>query len=410
MKGRRDFNEADFICPLSEKIFLDPVKLPSGETVEREVIEKWVKQKNENPFTHEPLKVEQLVPDEEMKKKVNEFLAENPDRKNFQYVLEEAALTCPLSQQIFLDPVKLPSGATVERQVIETWIQIQQTGRDPFTRQPLALKDLVKDKEMEKRVSEFLMLNPDKKMLQYTLSATSPQSQAPGGPSAPSADDLLAMREAMGLGTDIPREISIQGRLFNPPSPAPRPFQRPGTLLSQPAFFQLDVIAAAFSTFLRERIALLGLTLRQQQAILEFIMFLTVETTLLHGNQRQAWVQQQTWMRFDVSDVNQQEEFRTLIQQALSFVDRYKMHALLLLRGDGLTIEHLRSCTWDWEHGAYYRDALLRLMTQPGADRKTADQAVAELEGLNWQQVQRIAYGETREQVLREPRPPTHSR
>ena len=64
VNSRNDFNEADLICPLSQQIFLDPVKVPLGPlkksdgtfeekyvTVERQVIEKWITENGKNPFT-----------------------------------------------------------------------------------------------------------------------------------------------------------------------------------------------------------------------------------------------------------------------------------------------------------------------------------------------------------------------
>jgi hypothetical protein len=90
-KGQQDVNEPvipdDFFCPLSGQLFLDPVKLPleptkqqdgtivdKSITVERAVVEKWIKDKGKNPFTRKPLKVSDLTPDHEMKNNITAFL------------------------------------------------------------------------------------------------------------------------------------------------------------------------------------------------------------------------------------------------------------------------------------------------------------------------------------------------
>lgn len=126
--------------------------------------------------------------------------------------LKEEELTCPLSAQIFLDPVRIPVGSvkqdggniinkyvSVEKEVILKWIN--ENGNNPYTREPLLTDELIPDEEMKKKVSLFLEKYPDKKEFQYTLitSSTSNHASAARGPSEPTADDLLAIAEAQGI-------------------------------------------------------------------------------------------------------------------------------------------------------------------------------------------------------------------
>jgi hypothetical protein len=56
-----------FQCPLSGDWILDPVITPSGITVERALIERWILACGACPFTREPLALTQLVPNRALK-------------------------------------------------------------------------------------------------------------------------------------------------------------------------------------------------------------------------------------------------------------------------------------------------------------------------------------------------------
>jgi hypothetical protein len=56
-------------------------------------------------------------------------------------------LTCPITYQLFRDPVKAPDGHVYERQAISTWILLH--GTSPFTRQPLQINDLIPDDRLK---------------------------------------------------------------------------------------------------------------------------------------------------------------------------------------------------------------------------------------------------------------------
>ena len=81
-------------------------------------------------------------------------------------------------------------------------------------------------------------------------------------------------------------------------------------------------------------------------------------------------------------------------------LNQHQIEAYLTLRQQGLTIAHLQSHPWDSFDGHYYRAALVNLMTGRGTKNRTADEAMAELDGLNRHQAERISHGETRDEVL----------
>uniref|UniRef100_A0A9J8BHY8 Uncharacterized protein n=1 Tax=Cyprinus carpio carpio TaxID=630221 RepID=A0A9J8BHY8_CYPCA len=61
------------VCPLSGKIFVDPVKAKGGCVYERRAIEEYLKTNNNDPFTGKPLSCTDLTPDKNMKKSVVEY-------------------------------------------------------------------------------------------------------------------------------------------------------------------------------------------------------------------------------------------------------------------------------------------------------------------------------------------------
>lgn len=61
------------VCPLSGKIFVDPVKAKGGCVYERRAIEEYLKTNNKDPVTGKPLSCTDLIPDKNMKKSVVEY-------------------------------------------------------------------------------------------------------------------------------------------------------------------------------------------------------------------------------------------------------------------------------------------------------------------------------------------------
>lgn len=73
----------ELFCSLTGQIFHEPVKLPSGQTVERTFIEEWVKKHKTNPFNRDSLEISDLKPDFEKSKEVeNELKA----HENSQFI------------------------------------------------------------------------------------------------------------------------------------------------------------------------------------------------------------------------------------------------------------------------------------------------------------------------------------
>ena len=54
---------SNFICPISQQPFDDPVITPGGHTYNREGVVRWIKEMSTDPITKKPLAIEQLTPD-----------------------------------------------------------------------------------------------------------------------------------------------------------------------------------------------------------------------------------------------------------------------------------------------------------------------------------------------------------
>ena len=58
-----------------QTIMTDPVTLPSGLVMDRSIILRHLLNDSTDPFTRQPLKEEDLVSNEELKKEIHEWLA-----------------------------------------------------------------------------------------------------------------------------------------------------------------------------------------------------------------------------------------------------------------------------------------------------------------------------------------------
>ena len=66
----------DFLDPGMYTLMTDPIKLPSGGTMDRANILRHLLTDETDPFTRQPLKAEDLVPDTELKAKIDAWIAE----------------------------------------------------------------------------------------------------------------------------------------------------------------------------------------------------------------------------------------------------------------------------------------------------------------------------------------------
>ena len=66
----------DFLDPIMGTLMTDPVRLPSGDVMDRSNIMRHLLTDETNPFTRQPLKTEDLVSDDALKARIDGWIAE----------------------------------------------------------------------------------------------------------------------------------------------------------------------------------------------------------------------------------------------------------------------------------------------------------------------------------------------
>ena len=56
-----------------DTLMTEPVRLPSGVVIDRQVIVRHLLNSNQDPFNRQPLSVAMLIPDHELKARINEW-------------------------------------------------------------------------------------------------------------------------------------------------------------------------------------------------------------------------------------------------------------------------------------------------------------------------------------------------
>lgn len=79
------------------------------------------------------------------------------DKKETTTAPDCAALTCPITHELMVEPVSDPEGNTYERAAIEEWIS--KNGTSPLTRNPLRVEDLCPNRAVVHLLEEFHKAN-----------------------------------------------------------------------------------------------------------------------------------------------------------------------------------------------------------------------------------------------------------
>ncbi len=149
-------------CPISLKIFHDPVIVSSGRTYEREYITKIINDKCVDPLTRQSLKKNIIIKNyliNNIKKEFNFGI--NCKENVFNKIIE--LLKCPLSHKIFHEPYIAPignSGMTYERSYIEKYIYNKKN--DPTFNVPIK-GELIKNYVIKDMVDSLIEMNQKKK-------------------------------------------------------------------------------------------------------------------------------------------------------------------------------------------------------------------------------------------------------
>ncbi len=97
------------------ELFIDPVVATDGFTYERKSITEWFQKHNTSPSTGEILSNKSLIPNNTLKRAINEMCALK--------VIVSKSFLCPITGELYKDPVITADGETYERAAIVDWFQ-----------------------------------------------------------------------------------------------------------------------------------------------------------------------------------------------------------------------------------------------------------------------------------------------
>lgn len=72
MSSNENQQDIELICPITLQLFNNPVKANDGYIYEKDAITKWISLHGTSPFTRQTLQINDLVPDDNLKKLANE--------------------------------------------------------------------------------------------------------------------------------------------------------------------------------------------------------------------------------------------------------------------------------------------------------------------------------------------------
>ncbi len=128
------------------ELFFDPVVAIDGFTYERDSINGWFKNKNTSPATGAKLSNKDLIPNNTLKRAINEMV-----------VLRESfpkSFLCHITGKLFINPVITADGETYEKAAIEDWFQ-RGNNTSPYTGNVLPNNDLLLNQTIKSSIDEI---------------------------------------------------------------------------------------------------------------------------------------------------------------------------------------------------------------------------------------------------------------
>ena len=68
-----------FLCPITAQLMRQPAMTPYGVTYDLDAISEWLTNKQIDPSTNQPLRVEQLCPNRTVRSMIEDYIAKGPD-------------------------------------------------------------------------------------------------------------------------------------------------------------------------------------------------------------------------------------------------------------------------------------------------------------------------------------------
>jgi len=175
-----------FFCPLSKKIFKDPVVLSDGNTYERSQVP-------EDPLIYPNRALKSIVEDYQHKKEEDPSFLSQVTRLWEGDSLPEA-YNCPITYRIFHKPVIDPEGNTYEEAAAQHWIREHKSS--PITRTPLSVDQLFQNTTLLKCLQELAEQEMHPALVQWKKEGP-PEASEWGG-------NVLTTTSTIGSSLEVP--------------------------------------------------------------------------------------------------------------------------------------------------------------------------------------------------------------
>ena len=157
---------SDFCCPLTGQIMKDPVSTPRDVVYERSAIIDYIRRTHMCPVTATRLAVKDLVSNTSLKMKI-EYWQQKETPKNCPEQTEKKTpnsvvprrFICPLTHQVFLDPVLTKYENVFERYALVDFVT--KLGVDPISGKPLAMRDFYGYPKLAQEIHIWFHADPE---------------------------------------------------------------------------------------------------------------------------------------------------------------------------------------------------------------------------------------------------------
>ena len=76
-----------FVCPVTLKLFVDPVICSDGHSYERVAIEDWIEKKGTSPITNQIFTTKEVIPNITLRKAVEDWKEQEHQESNYNFTL-----------------------------------------------------------------------------------------------------------------------------------------------------------------------------------------------------------------------------------------------------------------------------------------------------------------------------------
>jgi WD40 repeat protein len=128
------------------ELFIDPVVATDGFTYERKSITEWFQKHNTSPTTGEILSNKSLIPNNTLKRAINEMRALK--------VIVSKSFLCPITGELYKNPVITADGETYEEAAIVDWFK-NGNNTSPYTGKVLPNNNLLLNQTIKSSINEI---------------------------------------------------------------------------------------------------------------------------------------------------------------------------------------------------------------------------------------------------------------